>query len=144
MLKLLQKRKKNSKSFRYETKETEYLRNRRINVPTSHVYIKFIFTDLPWITVTLAMLGRLSAAACFAVFYVQIGELLPTVLRAQAMGASSFIAGVGLLACPYIVYLVSFMFYSIKDTIYSYFVVLIGFINGTLSGLHNTLLKLLF
>ncbi|CAF4874063.1 unnamed protein product [Pieris macdunnoughi] len=61
--------------------------------------------DLPWVTVSLAMLGRLSAAACFAVFYVQIGELLPTVLRAQAMGASSFIAGVGLLACPYIVYL---------------------------------------
>ncbi|XP_045488626.1 beta-alanine transporter [Pieris rapae] len=61
--------------------------------------------DLPWITVSLAMLGRLSAAACFAVFYIQIGELLPTVLRAQAMGASSFIAGVGLLACPYIVYL---------------------------------------
>ncbi|CAK1543406.1 unnamed protein product [Leptosia nina] len=61
--------------------------------------------EYPWVTVSLAMLGRLSAAASFAVFYVQIGELLPTVLRAQAMGAASFIAGVGLLACPYIVYL---------------------------------------
>ncbi|XP_059061335.1 uncharacterized protein LOC131854220 [Achroia grisella] len=59
----------------------------------------------PWITVTLAMLGRLCIAASFAVFYVQIGELLPTVLRSQAMGAASFIAGLGLLACPYIVYL---------------------------------------
>ncbi|VVC99968.1 unnamed protein product [Leptidea sinapis] len=59
--------------------------------------------DLPWVTLTLAMLGRLSAAASFAVFYVQVGELLPTVLRAQAMGAASFISGVGLLACPYIV-----------------------------------------
>ncbi|XP_041972266.1 organic cation transporter 1-like [Aricia agestis] len=59
----------------------------------------------PWVTVSLAMLGRLCAAASFAVFYVQIGELLPTVVRAQAMGASSFIAGVGLLACPYIVHL---------------------------------------
>lgn len=53
------------------------------------------------------MLGRLCAAASFSVFYVMIGELLPTVLRAQAMGAASFIAGLGLLACPYIVYLVS-------------------------------------
>ncbi|CAH0717998.1 unnamed protein product, partial [Brenthis ino] len=57
----------------------------------------------PWITVSLAMLGRLCAAASFAVFYVQIGELLPTVVRSQAMGASSFIAGLGLLTCPYIV-----------------------------------------
>ncbi|XP_050356078.1 uncharacterized protein LOC126777171 [Nymphalis io] len=57
----------------------------------------------PWITLSLAMLGRLCAAASFAVFYVQIGELLPTVMRAQAMGASSVIAGVGLLSCPYIV-----------------------------------------
>ncbi|KAM3958184.1 organic cation transporter 1 [Aphomia sociella] len=61
--------------------------------------------DWPWVTVSLAMLGRLCIAASFAVFYVQIGELLPTVLRSQAMGAASFIAGLGLLACPYIVYL---------------------------------------
>ncbi|KAG6449647.1 hypothetical protein O3G_MSEX006158 [Manduca sexta] len=59
----------------------------------------------PWITVALAMLGRLCAASSFAVFYVLIGELLPTVLRAQAMGAASFISGLGLLACPYIVHL---------------------------------------
>ncbi|KAF9412175.1 hypothetical protein HW555_009248 [Spodoptera exigua] len=59
----------------------------------------------PWITVSLSMLGRLFAASSFAVFYVLIGELLPTVLRAQAMGAASFISGLGLLACPYIVHL---------------------------------------
>lgn len=59
----------------------------------------------PWITVSLAMLGRLCAASSFAVFYVMIGELLPTVLRAQAMGTASFISGLGLLACPYIVHL---------------------------------------
>lgn len=59
----------------------------------------------PWITVLLSMLGRLFAASSFAVFYVIIGELLPTVLRAQAIGAASFIAGLGLLACPYIVHL---------------------------------------
>ncbi|XP_072948173.1 organic cation transporter 1-like [Epargyreus clarus] len=61
--------------------------------------------ESPWVTVALAMLGRLCAAASFAVFYVLIGELLPTVLRSQAMGAASFIAGLGLLACPYIVHL---------------------------------------
>ncbi|KAI8432993.1 hypothetical protein MSG28_013875 [Choristoneura fumiferana] len=65
----------------------------------------FVPEGLPWVTVALAMLGRLCIGASFAVFYVQIGELLPTVLRAQAMGAASFIAGLGLLACPYIVHL---------------------------------------
>ncbi|KAJ0171616.1 hypothetical protein K1T71_013166 [Dendrolimus kikuchii] len=65
----------------------------------------FVPEARPWVTVSLAMLGRLCAAASFAVFYVQIGELLPTVLRAQAMGAASFISGLGLLACPYIVHL---------------------------------------
>ncbi|CAG9792842.1 unnamed protein product [Diatraea saccharalis] len=63
----------------------------------------------PWITVFLAMFGRLFIAASFAIFYVQIGELLPTVLRAQAMGAASFISGLGLLACPYIVFLLIVM-----------------------------------
>ncbi|KAL0861764.1 hypothetical protein ABMA27_009240 [Loxostege sticticalis] len=68
----------------------------------------FVPETWPWITVVLAMFGRLFIAASFAVFYVQIGELLPTVLRAQAMGASSFIAGLGLLACPYIVHLATY------------------------------------
>ncbi|CAG4952112.1 unnamed protein product [Parnassius apollo] len=61
--------------------------------------------DRPWVTVCLAMLGRLCGAASFAVFYVLIGEFLPTVLRSQAMGLASFISGLGLLACPYIVHL---------------------------------------
>ncbi|XP_053618234.1 beta-alanine transporter-like [Plodia interpunctella] len=65
----------------------------------------FVPESMPWVTVSLSMLGRFFIAAAFAVFYVQIGELLPTVLRSQAMGASSFIAGLGLLACPYIVHL---------------------------------------
>lgn len=62
---------------------------------------------MPWITVALALSGRLFVAAAFAVFYVMIGELLPTVLRAQAIGLASFITGLGLLACPFIVHLVS-------------------------------------
>ena len=51
------------------------------------------------------MIGKFGIAASFAVFYVFVGELLPTVLRSQAMGIASFIAGIGLLAFPYIVHL---------------------------------------
>ena len=57
--------------------------------------------------VSLAMIGKFGIAASFAVFYVFVGELLPTVLRSQAMGIASFIAVIGLLGFPYIVYLVS-------------------------------------
>lgn len=57
----------------------------------------------PWATVGLAMCGRLCAAASFAVFYVQVGEVVPTVARAQAMAAASLFAGLGLLACPHLV-----------------------------------------
>lgn len=56
-------------------------------------------------TVSLAMIGKFGIAASFAVFYVFVGELLPTVLRSQAMGIASFIAGIGLLTFPYIVHL---------------------------------------
>lgn len=55
------------------------------------------------------MVGKFGIAASYAVFYVFVGELLPTVLRSQAMGIASFIAGIGLLGFPYIVYLVSEM-----------------------------------
>lgn len=65
----------------------------------------FVATDAVWVTVCLAMIGKFGIAASFAVFYVFVGELLPTVLRSQAMGIASFIAGIGLLAFPYIVHL---------------------------------------
>lgn len=53
------------------------------------------------------MVGKFGISASFAVFYVFVGELLPTVLRSQAMGIASFIAGIGLLTFPFIVSLVS-------------------------------------
>merc|ERR1712141_362051 len=56
----------------------------------------------PWITVTLAMIGKFQIAASFAVIYVYAGELMPTVVRSEAMGISSFVAGIGLLIFPYI------------------------------------------
>ncbi|XP_076629444.1 organic cation transporter 1 [Colletes latitarsis] len=65
----------------------------------------FVPEDAVWVTVCLAMIGKFGIAASFAVFYVFVGELLPTVLRSQAMGIASFIAGIGLLAFPYIVHL---------------------------------------
>lgn len=78
----------------------------------------------PWWTVGLAMIGKFNIALSFAVIYVYAGELMPTVVRSQvsiemtllhyitwflnqAMGISSFVAGIGLLVFPYINSLVS-------------------------------------
>ena len=48
------------------------------------------------------MIGKFQIAASFAVIYVYAGELMPTVVRSEAMGISSFVAGIGLLIFPYI------------------------------------------
>ena len=48
------------------------------------------------------MIGKFQIAASFAVIYVYAGELMPTVVRSEAMGISSFIAGIGLLLFPQI------------------------------------------
>jgi len=93
----------------------------------------------PWWTVCLAMVGKFQIAASFAVIYVYAGELMPTVVRSQvykykrrkksaikrrhlytsfylqAMGISSFVAGIGLLIFPYINSLVGATFYSLSD-----------------------------
>ena len=53
------------------------------------------------------MIGKFQIAASFAVIYVYAGELMPTVVRSEAMGISSFIAGIGLLIFPQINALVS-------------------------------------
>ena len=62
----------------------------------------FFLGASPWITVSLAMIGKFQIAASFAVIYVYAGELMPTVVRSEAMGISSFVAGLGLLVFPYI------------------------------------------
>ncbi|XP_062596760.1 organic cation transporter protein-like [Saccostrea cucullata] len=53
-------------------------------------------------TVILAMLGKIGAAAAFAVIYVWSAELYPTVVRNVAMGASSSCARIGGMVSPYI------------------------------------------
>uniref|UniRef100_A0A1B6IQD5 Major facilitator superfamily (MFS) profile domain-containing protein n=1 Tax=Homalodisca liturata TaxID=320908 RepID=A0A1B6IQD5_9HEMI len=68
----------------------------------------FVPEEAVWVTVSLAMAGKFGIAASFAVFYVFVGELLPTVLRSQAMGIASFIAGLGLLTFPSIVSLAKY------------------------------------
>lgn len=53
------------------------------------------------------MVGRFGISASYAVFYMFVAELLPTVVRNQSMAIASFVSEIGLLAFPAIVHLVS-------------------------------------
>ncbi|XP_046326574.2 organic cation transporter protein-like [Haliotis rufescens] len=59
--------------------------------------------SIQWITVLFAMIGKLGAAAGFAIIYVFSSELFPTAIRHSATGASSSCARVGGMIAPYIV-----------------------------------------
>lgn len=71
--------------------------------------------DPLWISVTLAMIGKFGIAASFGIIFLYASELLPTVLRSQAMAIASFVAGIGLLAFPYIVFLVNPIEFSLRE-----------------------------
>ncbi|XP_060068380.1 organic cation transporter protein-like [Ylistrum balloti] len=58
--------------------------------------------ELQALTTTLAMIGKLGAAAAFAIIYIYSAELFPTVVRNSALGASSCVGRIGNIAAPYI------------------------------------------
>ncbi|KAK3096979.1 hypothetical protein FSP39_005334 [Pinctada imbricata] len=68
--------------------------------------ISFLDASLNWITVTLAMLGKLLISVAFGVVYVYTGELFPTVVRGVVLSLSSFGARLGSLITPYLYLLV--------------------------------------
>ena len=68
---------------------------------------------------SLAMVGKFMIAASFAVIYVYAGEMMPTVVRSEAMGISSFFSGFGLLIFPYLNALVSMQgWYMYQKSVY--------------------------
>jgi len=54
------------------------------------------------------MIGKFGIAASFGIVFLYASELLPTVVRSQAMAWASFVAGIGLLGFPYIIYLTEY------------------------------------
>ncbi|KAL8563592.1 hypothetical protein ACOMHN_019330 [Nucella lapillus] len=55
-----------------------------------------------WLTILLALLGKLGAAAAFAIIYVYSAELFPTLLRNSLMGLTCLCARLGGMISPYI------------------------------------------
>ena len=86
---------------------------------------------------SLAMVGKFMIAASFAVIYVYAGEMMPTVVRSEAMGISSFFSGFGLLIFPYLNALVSMQGWYTNETIRSQFTKPIAQVRLSLSSQQN-------
>ncbi|XP_075216993.1 organic cation transporter isoform X2 [Lycorma delicatula] len=57
---------------------------------------------MSWLTVTLAMIGKLAISASYGTVYIYSAEQFPTVIRNVALGACSTFARVGGILAPYI------------------------------------------
>ncbi|XP_071455584.1 organic cation transporter protein-like [Hetaerina americana] len=59
-------------------------------------------SDMNWLFITLAMLGKLAITAAYGAIYIFSAEQFPTVIRNVAIGASSMSARVGGILAPFI------------------------------------------
>ncbi|XP_046553873.1 organic cation transporter protein-like [Haliotis rubra] len=57
--------------------------------------ILYAEASLQWVTVMLAMIGKVGATGSFTVIYIFSSELFPTIIRHSATGASSSCARIG-------------------------------------------------
>ncbi|XP_060519312.1 organic cation transporter protein [Cylas formicarius] len=58
--------------------------------------------DMQWLTISLAMIGKLSITASYGAVYIFSTEQFPTVIRNAGLGAGSTCARVGSITAPYI------------------------------------------
>lgn len=58
--------------------------------------------DIVWLTVLLAMLGKISITVSYGTIYIFSAEQFPTVVRNAGLGASSTFARLGSIIAPYI------------------------------------------
>ena len=59
-------------------------------------------SDLEWMTITFAMMGKFSVSSSNAVMPVFTAELFPTVVRNLGVGSSNVPAGIALMLVPYL------------------------------------------
>ncbi|XP_014247403.1 organic cation transporter protein isoform X2 [Cimex lectularius] len=65
----------------------------------------FVPKDMEWLSITLAMGGKLAITASYGTVYVFTAEQFPTVIRNVGLGAGSTFARVGGILAPYVNYM---------------------------------------
>lgn len=61
--------------------------------------------SVPWLQVTLSLIGKFGATACFTIVFVYTAEMFPTEIRSTAVGSSSTCARIGGILAPQVAYL---------------------------------------
>lgn len=75
---------------------------------------------MEWLTVTLAMVGKLAITASYGAVYIFSTEQFPTVIRNAGLGAGSTCARIGSITSPYINVLVSMLILKKKTIIINF------------------------
>ncbi|XP_005090349.2 organic cation transporter protein [Aplysia californica] len=57
-------------------------------------------SSLEWLQITLVMIGKFAVTGSYSTIYLYAAEVFPTVIRNQAIGASSFFENIGSVAAP--------------------------------------------
>ena len=61
-----------------------------------------VLLDMNWLTIVLAMIGKLAITSSYGTVYVFSTEQFPTVIRNAGLGACSMSARIGGILAPYI------------------------------------------
>ncbi|RXG54895.1 Solute carrier family 22 member 6 [Armadillidium vulgare] len=80
--------------------------------------LAFISSDIKWLTITLAMIGKFFISAAFQAIYLLATEVFPTEVRMQAMGTSTFFSTFGSISVPFITELLGFYHAWIPSVIF--------------------------
>ncbi|XP_022237076.1 organic cation transporter protein-like [Limulus polyphemus] len=62
----------------------------------------FVPDDMPWLRVTVAMIGKFCITASFAIVYVFTAEIFPTIIRNIGVGLSSTFGRIGSIVAPFV------------------------------------------
>ncbi|KAG2466112.1 S22A5 protein, partial [Polypterus senegalus] len=68
------------------------------------LFIQCVPSELPVLTIILAMIGKFGLTISMSIIYVYSSELFPTVVRNMGMGAASMFTGIGGVTAPYFAY----------------------------------------
>ncbi|GBM01695.1 Organic cation transporter protein [Araneus ventricosus] len=64
--------------------------------------ITLVPSDLPWLSTTLAMVGKFCVTGSFGLLYLYTSELFPTVVRNVTLGSCSMSARIGSILAPFV------------------------------------------